>query len=113
MAGVERGRDGLRWLDRTIGIPAVAVLSALKRRKPIPAEVSTIGLIALGAIGDTIISVRSPIPVLRQAFPDATLYLFTSKANSRIAPLPPPVHHGHAIALTHPQRSPSLFRRTT
>jgi heptosyltransferase III len=112
MAGVERGRDGLRWLDRTIGIPAVAVLSALKRRKPIPAEVSTIGLIALGAIGDTIISVGSAIPVLRQAFPDAKLYLFTSKANGGIAPLLPPVDQVHVIAVTDPMRAVSLLRST-
>jgi heptosyltransferase III len=112
MAGVERGRDGLRWLDRTIGIPAVAVLSALKRRKPFPAEVSTIGLIALGAIGDTIISVGSAIPVLRQAFPNAKLYLFTSKANSGIAPLLPPVDQVHVIAVTDPMRAVSLLRNT-
>jgi ADP-heptose:LPS heptosyltransferase len=112
MAGVERGRDGLRWLDRTIGIPAVAALSTLKRRKPFPSEISSIGLIALGAIGDTIISVGSAIPMLRQAFPDAKLHLFTSKANRGIAPLLAPVDQVHVIAVTDPMQAVSLLRST-
>jgi heptosyltransferase III len=110
MVGIERGRDSFRWLDRTIGIPAVAVLSVLKRRRQIPAEISTIGMIALGAIGDTIISVGSAVPVLRQAFPEAKLYLFTSKSNSGIASLLPPVDKMHVISVTDPARAVALLR---
>jgi ADP-heptose:LPS heptosyltransferase len=110
MVGIERGRDGLRRLDRTIGIPAVAALSILKRRRRIPTEVSAIGLIALGAIGDTIISVGSAVPVLRKAFPKAKLYLFTSKSNGSIAPLLPPIDEVHVIAVADPMRSVSLLR---
>jgi heptosyltransferase-3 len=110
MVGIERGRDGLRRLDRTIGIPAVAALSILKRRRPIPTEISAIGLIALGAIGDTIISVGSAVPVLRQAFPQAKLYLFTSKSNSSIVPLLPPIDELHVISVINPMRSVSLLR---
>ena len=111
MVGIERGRDGLRWLDRNIGIPATAVLSVVKRRRQIPAEISMIGLIALGAIGDTIVSVASAVPVLRQAFPQAKLYLFTSKSNSSIAPLLPPIDEMHVISVPDPMRSVSLLRR--
>jgi heptosyltransferase III len=110
MVGIERGRDSFRWLDRTIGIPAVAALSVLKRRRQIPAEISTIGMIALGAIGDTIISVGSAVPVLRQAFPEAKLYLFTSKSNSGIASLLPPVDEIHGISVTDPARAVALLR---
>jgi heptosyltransferase III len=110
MVGIERGRDGLRRLDRTIGIPAIAALSILKRRRRIPTEVSAIGLIALGAIGDTIISVGSAVPALRQAFPKAKLNLFTSKSNGSIAPLLPPVDEVHVIAVTDPIQSVSLLR---
>jgi ADP-heptose:LPS heptosyltransferase len=110
MVGIERGRDSFRWLDRTIGIPAVAVLSVSKRRRQIPAEISTIGMIALGAIGDTIISVGSAVPALRQAFPKAKLYLFTSKSNSGIAPLLPWVDKIHVISVTDLARAVSLLR---
>lgn len=110
MVGIERGRDGLRWLDRTIGIPAVAALSVLKRRRQIPSDISSIGLIALGAIGDTIISVGSAVPVLRRAFPQAKLYLFTSKSNAGIAPLLPPVDELQVISVTNPMQAVSLLR---
>jgi ADP-heptose:LPS heptosyltransferase len=110
MVAVERGRDGLRRLDRIVGIPAVAVLSILKRRKQIPTKVSAVGLIALGAIGDTILSVGPAVPVLRQAFPQAKLYLFTSKSNGSIAPLLPPIDEIHVISVTDPIRTVSLLR---
>ncbi len=110
MLGIERGRDGLRRLDRGIGIPAVAVLSILRRRRHLPTEVSTIGLIALGAIGDTIISVGAAIPVLRQTFPRARLHLFTSKSNSGIAPLLPAVDAVQVISVTNPMGAISLLR---
>jgi heptosyltransferase III len=110
MVAVERGRDGLRRLDRIVGIPAVAALSILKRRRQIPTKVSAVGLIALGAIGDTILSVGPAVPVLRQAFPQAKLYLFTSKSNGSIAPLLPPIDEIHVISVTDPIRTVSLLR---
>jgi heptosyltransferase III len=110
MLAIERGQDGLRRLDRSIGIPAVAVLSILRRRRHLPAEVSTIGLIALGAIGDTIISVGAAIPVLRKTFPRARLHLFTSRSNSGIAPLLPAVDGVHVISVTNPMSAISLLR---
>jgi ADP-heptose:LPS heptosyltransferase len=110
MVKTERGRDGLRRLDRTIGIPTVAALSIIKTKRQIPTEVAAIGLVALGAIGDTIISVGSAIPVLRQAFPQAKLSLFTSKSNSSIAPLLPPCDELRIISVTDPIHSVSLLR---
>jgi heptosyltransferase III len=110
MPEIERGRDVLRILDRTIGIPAVAVLSTLRRRRHFSMEASTIGLIALGAIGDTILSVGAAIPVLRQSFPRARLHLFTSKSNSGVAPLLSPVDGVHVISVTNPISAISLLR---
>jgi heptosyltransferase-3 len=112
MVGVERGRDGLRWMDRAIGIPAVVLLSFLRRRKKHPAEISSIGMIALGAIGDTIISVGPAIPVLRQAYPRAKLHLFTSNANGGVTPLLPPVDQVRIIPITNPMRAVALLRGT-
>jgi ADP-heptose:LPS heptosyltransferase len=65
---------------------------------------------ALGAIGDTIISVGAAVPALRQTFPRARLHLFTSKSNSGIAPLLPAVDGVHVISVTNPIRAVSLLR---
>jgi ADP-heptose:LPS heptosyltransferase len=110
MAGGERGRDDLRWLDRIIGIPAVAVLAVIRKKKRIPDNVSTIGLIALGAIGDTILSVGPAMPVLRKAFPKARLALFTSESNAHVASLLPACDELHVIPVKDPIRSISLLR---
>ncbi|MGY4615517.1 heptosyltransferase-3 [Bradyrhizobium sp. USDA 4472] len=107
----ERGRTDLRKWDRYIGIPAVAALSIVKSKKKIPARVSNIGLIALGAIGDTILCVGPAVPVLRQAFPGASITLFTSRANSGIAPLLPSCDYLTILPISDPLRSVRLLRR--
>jgi heptosyltransferase-3 len=106
----ERGRTDLRKWDRVIGIPAIVALSLVTRKKKLPTDVSSIGLIALGAIGDTILSVAPAVPALRKAFPRAELSLFTSRANSGIAPLLPPCDHVTILPIHDPMRAVSLLR---
>lgn len=107
----ERGRADLRKWDRYIGIPAVAALSLVTLKSRVPQRVSNIGLIALGAIGDTILSVGPAVPVLRKAFPGASISLFTSRANSGIAPLLPPCDQLTILPISDPLRSVRLLRR--
>jgi heptosyltransferase-3 len=88
----------------------VVALSVVTRKQKLPADVSAIGLIALGAIGDTILSVAPAVPVLRRAFPKAELSLFTSRANSGVAPLLPPCDHITIVPIDDPMRAVSLLR---
>lgn len=106
----ERGRADLRKWDRYIGIPAVAALSLVTPKSRVPQRVSNVGLIALGAIGDTILSVGPAVPVLRKAFPEASISLFTSRANSGIAPLLPPCDRLTILPISDPLRSVRLLR---
>jgi lipopolysaccharide heptosyltransferase III len=85
-APVLRGNPTFRALDRYVGIPLVATAGALKRARPLPAEIGRIGVLNSTNIGDTVMLA----PVLNDlagAFPQAELMLFASKTTLPIARL--------------------------
>lgn len=86
-----RGKKLHRAIDRYVGIPLVYGMGLLRRPRPRPQRVEQIGLLALGAIGDLLLSVGSSVPALRKVYPDARIVLFTSSTNKAAIPLLPPV----------------------
>jgi len=79
-----RGNPALHFVDRYAGIPAVALLGALRRRRKFPASIGSVGLLKSAAIGDTVL-MSAVIADLRRAFPHAALVLFCGESNYEIA----------------------------
>jgi len=67
-------------MDQVAGIPLSLVLGLFRRRRPLPAEVNSIGILMLGVIGDTLLA-SAILPDLRQAYPRARITAFISHAN--------------------------------
>ena len=78
-----RGNRVLHFVDRYGGIPAVALLGALRGRRRFPASISSIALLKAGAIGDTVL-LSAAVGDLRRAFPHAWLVLFSAESNYEI-----------------------------
>ena len=76
----ERGNPVLRVADRYAGVPLVAAAGALRRRRPLPAEIRRIGILNATAIGDTVL-LSAVARDVAAAFPDAETILFSSRAN--------------------------------
>ncbi len=74
----------MHFLDRYVGIPAVAVLGWMKRKRKLPSKLDRIGLLRLVAIGDTVL-ISGVVADLRKAFPQASLIFFAGPSNFEIA----------------------------
>ncbi|HMI53534.1 MAG TPA: glycosyltransferase family 9 protein [Candidatus Saccharimonadales bacterium] len=81
-----RGNNALHKVDRYVGIPAVALLGVLRRKRNLPSKIRRIGLLKAGAIGDTVL-LTGPIADLRAEFPGAELILFAGESNYEMAGL--------------------------
>jgi ADP-heptose:LPS heptosyltransferase len=79
-----RGNSILHYLDRYGGIPATVVLGYMRRKRSAPSTIRTIGLLKLGAIGDTVL-MSAVITDLRRAFPNASITFFSDESNFEIA----------------------------
>ena len=79
-----RGNPVLHSLDRYAGIPAIALFGRMKRRRALPADIGTIGLLKTAAIGDTVL-ISAVVADLREAFPSAELIFFAGESNFEAA----------------------------
>jgi ADP-heptose:LPS heptosyltransferase len=70
-----------RWLDRTIGIPLIAAVSAFRRWRALPASARRIAILQPTAIGDTLITSGIPAAVLAR-FPDAHINILHGPSNA-------------------------------
>ena len=52
----ERGNKALRVLDRWLGIPIVFLLGGFRKRRNLPGMVHSVGLLMIGAIGDSLLA---------------------------------------------------------
>ncbi len=87
----DRGNPRLKFLDRYVGIPLVALGSIPRRirgRRPIPADWSTVGVLLTSGIGDTVVA-SAVLADLRAARPDARIVLFVTANNASFARLLP------------------------
>jgi len=81
-----RGNPALHFFDRYIGIPALALAGSVRNKRALPANITKIGLLKGGAIGDTVL-LSAVIADLRQAFPRAELILFAGESNYEMGTL--------------------------
>jgi len=81
-----RGNNALHKVDRYMGIPLVALLSVLRRKRKLPSKIQKIGLLKAGAIGDTVL-LTGPIADLCAEFPGTELVLFAGESNYEMAHL--------------------------
>ena len=85
----DRGNPRLKFLDRYVGIPVVALLGlGTKVRGPreIPSDWQTIGVLLTAGIGDTVVA-TGVLEDLRTAHPDARIVLFVTANNAMFARL--------------------------
>ena len=82
----KQGSPALHFLDRYVGIPAAVILGRARRKRDLPAEIRTLGLLRTAAIGDTVL-LSGPIADLRAAFPEAFMVLFAGPGNVEMARL--------------------------
>jgi ADP-heptose:LPS heptosyltransferase len=76
----QRGSATLHYLDRYCGIPAIAILGLFKRKRKLPRQIGSIGLLRLAGIGDTVL-ISAAATDLRIAFPRASLTFFAGPTN--------------------------------
>jgi ADP-heptose:LPS heptosyltransferase len=80
----QRGSATLHYLDRYCGIPAIAILGSLRRKRALPSKIESIGLLRLAGIGDTVL-ISAAVADLRDAFPRASLTFFAGPTNFEFA----------------------------
>lgn len=78
----------MRWIDRQAGRPLVGASRLLVRKRAFPSAVERIGVLKVGAIGDTVL-VSSIVADLADRFPGARIVLFGGPHNAPIARLIP------------------------
>lgn len=78
----DRGNALLRFVDRFAGIPAVFLTGLTVRRKPPPkdGEIRSIGILAIAAIGDTIL-LSAVLKDMMAALPGRSVTVFCSEGN--------------------------------
>jgi heptosyltransferase-3 len=76
----ERGNRLLRFADRWFGIPVIAILGVVSKRRRLPDPISVVGILMLGVIGDTILaaSIARAVKIWR---PKVTVVALVSKGN--------------------------------
>jgi ADP-heptose:LPS heptosyltransferase len=79
-----RGNPTLHFVDRYIGIPAIAFAGSIRKKRILPANIRKIGLLKGGAIGDTVL-LSAVVADLREAFPAAEIILFAGESNYEMA----------------------------
>lgn len=80
---MERNAKLLKYLDRYLGIPLVALIGIFKKRHHEPKEIRSVGIFAFAAIGDSILS-SVLITSIKRAGPNTKIVIFASKANAPI-----------------------------
>jgi len=76
----ERGNRLLRFADRWLGIPVIAILGAMSGRRSLPVPINVVGLVMLGVIGDTILA-ASLAGAVKMWRPGVTVVALVSKGN--------------------------------
>ncbi len=106
----ERGNRPKRVLDLLVGSPLVALLGSLRSRRQQPSDVTSIGLMMFGAIGDTLLA-SAIVPDLKRAFPFARIVAFISKANRGVLELLEGYDEVVVVPITRPLTAIPLIRR--
>ena len=85
----DRGNPRLKFLDRYVGIPVVAVLGAahrLRGRRRLPDRWKSIGFLLTAGIGDAVVA-TGVLADFRAAYPETRIVLFVTANNASFAKL--------------------------
>jgi len=77
----ERGNRILRFADRWLGIPTIALLGALSKRRAVPEAIDVVGILMFGVIGDTIFA-ASLARAIKMWRPNVTVVALVAKSNA-------------------------------
>ena len=106
----ERGNAVLKRLDRAAGIPLVRLLGLLRRRRAVPAEIRSVGLLKEVAVGDTVI-LSGVVQDIRRCLPSARLVMFAGATNTAVARLLPWLDEVIPLPITSPLACVRELRR--
>lgn len=104
-----RGNSVLRLLDRYAGIPLVALMGGLRKKRRLPSRVDRIGMLSTAAIGDTILS-GAIVSDLRSAFPGSSIAYFAGDTNYSTALLLPATDSVIRLPVYHPFKASRIVR---
>lgn len=105
-----RGKASNRWIDFYLGIPVLNFFAAIRRKGQHPKAPERIGLLFNPALGDTLLA-SAATQDIRVLYPQATLILFATIANSAAARLLPGIDAIEILPITHPIESIRILRR--
>ncbi len=100
----------MRFMDRAVGVVALQLLAAGRRRKPLPYDPQRIGVIIPTAIGDTILS-SGVLSALVDRYPRADLLVFHGESNASAVRLLPMRMTRIECPFTNPAAAIDLLRR--
>jgi heptosyltransferase III len=106
----ERGNRLKRRLDLWFGSILIAALSVMRRRRSQPSDVSRIGLLMFGVIGDTLLA-SAIVHDLKRAFPFARIIAFISNANKGTLDLLDGFDEVIVVPITRPITAIPMIRR--
>ena len=107
---MERNSGILRKIDRYVGTPLLFLIGLFRSKRNKPKAITTIGIFAFAAIGDSILS-SSLLPALKKEFPNTTITVFCSKANAAIYSLIEGFDQLIILPITNPLKTRSLLRQ--
>jgi ADP-heptose:LPS heptosyltransferase len=106
----DRGNPHMRWADRWLGVPALALLGKVHTRRVLPVDIRRIGLLKMAAIGDTVL-LSAAVVDLAAAFPEVELVLFVGGDNAGAAALIEGLGEVVVLEASRPVRSVRELRR--
>ncbi|OQX28701.1 MAG: hypothetical protein B0D92_07550 [Spirochaeta sp. LUC14_002_19_P3] len=107
----DRGNALLRFLDRVFGIPVVFFVGLFSRRRKVPENIESIGVLAIAAIGDTIL-LSAVLRDLQSALGEVKLTVFCSRGNSAAVQLSTEKISQIIIPVKNPLKAVRLIRQS-
>jgi ADP-heptose:LPS heptosyltransferase len=104
-----RGNRMLRLVDRFAGIPLVALMGGLRKKRQMPSRIDRIGMLSTAAIGDTILS-GAVVSDLRSALPSSSIIYFAGDTNYSTALLLPATDSVIRLPVYHPLEASRIVR---
>lgn len=100
----QRGNTTLKKIDLWLGGLLIAILSTIKKKRPVPTNPQRIGLLVTAAIGDTVL-VSALGRGLKSKFPSAEIVLIHGPTNALIAPYIAGIDRKLSIPVTRPWKA--------
>jgi heptosyltransferase-3 len=106
----QRGNRLLRFADRSLGIPLIAMLGMAFKRRRLPEPINVVGLLMLGVIGDTILA-ASLARAMKMWRTNVTVVALVSNSNMGAIDLVDGIDEVIVVPLERPLKALSVVRR--